>query len=170
MGCVYTKQASASAAASSSSPSIDYIDGNYYSHGSSSLRKKEEFVEIRNGYGSAKPKLKQFKSDKYDSNKNSKSDGNNYAAAGEETEKKNKKKEYNININVNCSRAGNANAYAHPGKYINTEAEQVAAGWPSWLTSVAGEAIQGWIPRRADSFEKLEKVCMYRGFLLVKQF
>lgn len=159
MGCVYTKQASASAAASSSSsPSVDYIDGNYYSHGSSSLRKKEEFVEIRNGYGSAKPKLKQFKSDKYDSNKNSKSDGNNYVAAGEETEKKNKKKEYNININVNCSRAGNANGYAHPGKYINTEAEQVAAGWPSWLTSVAGEAIQGWIPRRADSFEKLEKI------------
>ncbi|XP_052203643.1 probable serine/threonine-protein kinase At1g09600 [Diospyros lotus] len=36
--------------------------------------------------------------------------------------------------------------------------EQVAAGWPSWLTSVAGEAIQGWLPRSADSFEKLEKI------------
>lgn len=35
---------------------------------------------------------------------------------------------------------------------------QVLAGWPSWLTAVAGEAISGWIPRRADSFEKLEKV------------
>lgn len=35
---------------------------------------------------------------------------------------------------------------------------QVVAGWPSWLSSVAGEAINGWIPRRADSFEKLEKV------------
>ena len=35
---------------------------------------------------------------------------------------------------------------------------QVLAGWPSWLTSVAGEAISGWIPRRAESFEKLEKV------------
>lgn len=35
---------------------------------------------------------------------------------------------------------------------------QVAAGWPSWLTAVAGEAINGWVPRRADSFEKLEKV------------
>ncbi|KAG8099464.1 hypothetical protein GUJ93_ZPchr0013g36728 [Zizania palustris] len=38
------------------------------------------------------------------------------------------------------------------------EGEQVAAGWPPWLTAVAGEAIQGWIPRKADSFEKLEKV------------
>lgn len=35
---------------------------------------------------------------------------------------------------------------------------QVVAGWPSWLTAVAGEAISGWVPRRAESFEKLEKV------------
>ncbi|GAB2287749.1 Protein IMPAIRED IN BABA-INDUCED STERILITY 1 [Dionaea muscipula] len=37
-------------------------------------------------------------------------------------------------------------------------AEQSAAGWPGWLTAVAGEAIHGWIPLRADSFEKLEKI------------
>jgi len=36
--------------------------------------------------------------------------------------------------------------------------EQVAAGWPSWLSAVAGEAINGWTPRRADTFEKLDKV------------
>ncbi|MED6143124.1 hypothetical protein PIB30_003834 [Stylosanthes scabra] len=35
---------------------------------------------------------------------------------------------------------------------------QVIAGWPSWLTAVAGEAISGWVPRRADSFEKLDKI------------
>ncbi|WRX14326.1 Protein kinase domain - like 10 [Theobroma cacao] len=35
---------------------------------------------------------------------------------------------------------------------------QVVAGWPSWLAAVAGEAINGWIPRKADSFEKLEKI------------
>ncbi|KAJ6312885.1 hypothetical protein OIU77_014415 [Salix suchowensis] len=38
-----------------------------------------------------------------------------------------------------------------------TKGEQVAAGWPSWLATVAGEAIKGWLPRRADSFEKLDK-------------
>ena len=43
-----------------------------------------------------------------------------------------------------------------------TEGEQVAAGWPAWLAAVAGEAIKGWVPRRADSFEKLDKVCMGR--------
>ncbi|KAL1209290.1 putative serine/threonine-protein kinase [Cardamine amara subsp. amara] len=37
-------------------------------------------------------------------------------------------------------------------------AAKVIAGWPSWLVSVAGEAINGWIPRSADSFEKLEMI------------
>ncbi|OIT27005.1 PREDICTED: probable serine/threonine-protein kinase At1g54610 [Nicotiana attenuata] len=40
----------------------------------------------------------------------------------------------------------------------NVHGEQVAAGWPSWLSDVAGEAINGWIPRRADAFEKLAKI------------
>ncbi|XP_010539977.1 PREDICTED: probable serine/threonine-protein kinase At1g54610 [Tarenaya hassleriana] len=38
------------------------------------------------------------------------------------------------------------------------EAEQVAAGWPAWLSNVAGDAIHGWIPLRSDAFEKLEKI------------
>ncbi|XP_054811761.1 probable serine/threonine-protein kinase At1g54610 [Prosopis cineraria] len=38
------------------------------------------------------------------------------------------------------------------------EGEQVAAGWPSWLSSVAGEAIKGWIPRSANTFERLNKI------------
>ncbi|KAL8524920.1 hypothetical protein ACS0TY_014514 [Phlomoides rotata] len=36
--------------------------------------------------------------------------------------------------------------------------EQVAAGWPPWLVAVAGEALSGWTPRRADTFEKLDKI------------
>uniref|UniRef100_A0A7N0UVH0 Protein kinase domain-containing protein n=1 Tax=Kalanchoe fedtschenkoi TaxID=63787 RepID=A0A7N0UVH0_KALFE len=36
--------------------------------------------------------------------------------------------------------------------------QQVVAGWPSWLSSVAGEAIQGWVPRRTESFERFEKI------------
>lgn len=43
----------------------------------------------------------------------------------------------------------------------NVHGEQVAAGWPSWLSAVAGEAINGWTPRRADSFEKLDKVVVF---------
>ncbi|CAL9187438.1 unnamed protein product [Musa hybrid cultivar] len=36
--------------------------------------------------------------------------------------------------------------------------ENVAAGWPSWLIAAAGEALNGWQPRRASSFEKLDKI------------
>lgn len=31
-------------------------------------------------------------------------------------------------------------------------------GWPSWLMAVAGDAIRDWTPRRANTFEKLDKV------------
>ncbi|KAF8394513.1 hypothetical protein HHK36_020723 [Tetracentron sinense] len=44
---------------------------------------------------------------------------------------------------------------SNPPKHVH--GEQVAAGWPSWLSAVAGEAIKGWTPRRADAFEKLDK-------------
>lgn len=36
--------------------------------------------------------------------------------------------------------------------------EHGVAGWPSWLVNVAPKAVEGWLPRRADSFEKLAKV------------
>ncbi|XP_015936202.1 probable serine/threonine-protein kinase At1g54610 [Arachis duranensis] len=39
-----------------------------------------------------------------------------------------------------------------------SQGEQVAAGWPTWLSSVAGEAIRGWIPRSANTFEKFYKI------------
>lgn len=39
--------------------------------------------------------------------------------------------------------------------------EQVAAGWPVWLTEACGEALSGWIPRRADTFEKIDKVIFF---------
>uniref|UniRef100_A0A5B7A1K1 Protein kinase domain-containing protein n=1 Tax=Davidia involucrata TaxID=16924 RepID=A0A5B7A1K1_DAVIN len=31
-------------------------------------------------------------------------------------------------------------------------------GWPSWLSAVAGDAIKDWTPRRANTFEKLDKI------------
>ncbi|KAG6701585.1 hypothetical protein I3842_08G172200 [Carya illinoinensis] len=40
----------------------------------------------------------------------------------------------------------------------HSRGEQVAAGWPPWLTKVCGEALGGLIPRRADSFEKIDKI------------
>ncbi|GFY85226.1 protein kinase superfamily protein [Actinidia rufa] len=48
---------------------------------------------------------------------------------------------------------------SNPPKHVH--GEQVAAGWPSWLSDVAGEAINGWTPRRADTFEKINKASTY---------
>ncbi|KAG8046323.1 hypothetical protein GUJ93_ZPchr0008g13891 [Zizania palustris] len=38
------------------------------------------------------------------------------------------------------------------------QGEHVAAGWPRWLIEVAAEAVRGWQPRKAESFEKLDKI------------
>jgi hypothetical protein len=45
-------------------------------------------------------------------------------------------------------------------------AEHVAAGWPRWLTEVATEAVRGWQPRKAESFEKLDKVRPHNKFCI----
>lgn len=39
----------------------------------------------------------------------------------------------------------------------NVHGEQVAAGWPAWLSRVAAEALQGWTPHRSDRYEKINK-------------
>ncbi|XP_065847817.1 probable serine/threonine-protein kinase At1g09600 [Euphorbia lathyris] len=39
-----------------------------------------------------------------------------------------------------------------------SEKELIEAGWPQWLTTAAPDAIKGWLPRRADSFERLDKI------------
>ncbi|KAL4570301.1 hypothetical protein LXL04_025953 [Taraxacum kok-saghyz] len=50
----------------------------------------------------------------------------------------------------------------------NIHGEQVAAGWPAWLSAVAGEAINGWTPRRADTFEKIDKASTYSNVYKAK--
>ncbi|GAU27146.1 hypothetical protein TSUD_104550 [Trifolium subterraneum] len=55
-----------------------------------------------------------------------------------------------VAVVVDCSRIGRVP--------MALEGEQVAAGWPTWLSSVAGEAINGWIPRSAHTFEKYDKI------------
>lgn len=47
------------------------------------------------------------------------------------------------------------------------EAEHVAAGWPAWLSSAAGEAVHGWLPLQADAFEKLDKVRNPRLYYII---
>ncbi|XP_068305004.1 probable serine/threonine-protein kinase At1g54610 [Pyrus communis] len=55
-----------------------------------------------------------------------------------------------------------ANRANHTGDFPAIERRKPSPanqeGWPSWLLAVAGDAIQGWTPRRANTFEKLAKI------------
>uniref|UniRef100_A0AA96NLI5 [RNA-polymerase]-subunit kinase n=1 Tax=Phyllostachys edulis TaxID=38705 RepID=A0AA96NLI5_PHYED len=54
---------------------------------------------------------------------------------------------------------GNSSSGTRLGNlYRCIEGEQVAAGWPAWLSAVAAEAVQGWVPLKAENFEKLGKI------------
>ncbi|KAK7330326.1 hypothetical protein VNO77_24516 [Canavalia gladiata] len=56
----------------------------------------------------------------------------------------------------NCGSESLSFRLGNLSKYV--EGEQAAAGWPAWLSAVACEAIHGWVPLRADAFEKLDKI------------
>lgn len=51
-----------------------------------------------------------------------------------------------------------------PGNYkiysirYGVDEVQAAGGWPPWLTAVAGDAIKGLLPRKAESFQKMDKI------------
>ncbi|KAL5198388.1 hypothetical protein ABZP36_001900 [Zizania latifolia] len=77
------------------------------------------------------------------------------AAAARRSEKKDEAEEPEKTI---VSAATSSRSFRLWSLRRSLEGEQVAAGCPPWLSAVAGEAIQGWIPLKADSFEKLEKV------------
>ncbi|BFG15181.1 hypothetical protein CerSpe_014550 [Prunus speciosa] len=94
------------------------------------------------------------------------------ASGGEVTEARNGVSNSNDNSNNGCKEneeerssrpKGEKRRSSRPNPRLsnppkNLHGEQVAAGWPSWLSAVAGEAINGWTPRRADTFEKLDKI------------
>jgi serine/threonine protein kinase len=43
--------------------------------------------------------------------------------------------------------------------------EHVITGWPSWLTSIIGEIVEGWLPRPANMFKQLDKIIIDHGQL-----
>ncbi|KAA0039451.1 putative serine/threonine-protein kinase [Cucumis melo var. makuwa] len=73
-------------------------------------------------------------------------------------EKKGEDKSEDRSRDIKKSKGGKGGSFRLGFSQRYVEAEQIAAGWPSWLSSAAGEAVHGWVPLRADSFEKLEKI------------
>ncbi|MBA0647122.1 hypothetical protein Goklo_015031 [Gossypium klotzschianum] len=78
----------------------------------------------------------------------------------EAQEENNNDKDIDSNSNKDSEKNnGNGDVSIAKGeKKLVIEGGLVSAGWPSWLASVAGEAIDGWLPRRVESFEMLDKV------------
>ncbi|KAL0415614.1 UNVERIFIED_CONTAM: putative serine/threonine-protein kinase [Sesamum latifolium] len=47
---------------------------------------------------------------------------------------------------------------AAPEFRLGPRVSAAAEGWPSWLVDVAGNVIKDWKPRRANTFEKIDKI------------
>lgn len=145
MGCVSSKQAV------SVTPALDHSgalrdNGGTVSFGSNSCRSRIGFSELekKTSAGGGMKKKK-------NSNSGGVSDfGCVLGASGNELGESGESGRANLRSDSLSLRLGNLQKYV--------EGEHVAAGWPAWLSAVAGEAIHGWVPLKVDSFEKLEKV------------
>lgn len=134
MGCVFAREFSGKAVERRREEGSVRVDRKV----SAAAAAAAEAVEIRNGNGGANHR-------KESSNSNNEQETTTVRPRGEKR------------------RSSKPNPrHSNPPKHVH--GEQVAAGWPSWLSAVAGEAISGWTPRRADTFEKLDKVVIIMKF------
>ncbi|XP_030522603.1 probable serine/threonine-protein kinase At1g09600 [Rhodamnia argentea] len=90
--------------------------------------------------------------------------GSVHGVSSEEAEKKTRiverpakghQRGISMELGPNGSQQGTSRIVSIPH---GAEGEQIAAGWPSWLTSVAADAIRGLVPRKAESFKKLNQI------------
>ncbi|KAL5787064.1 hypothetical protein ACOSP7_004013 [Xanthoceras sorbifolium] len=77
---------------------------------------------------------------------------------GEKKEKPRLQRRGTLDVGMTAAHVGQSRMTRLTSVSNGETGAQVVAGWPSWLTAVAGEAINGWVPRKADSFEKLDKI------------
>eukprot|EP01018_Ginkgo_biloba_P017688 Gb_09473 [translate_table: standard] len=133
MGCVFAKQPTPAEAEKDSVSPKEKAPHLASGRRSNVSNKKLDSVEAPNGTGDGREGVKA----------KTKHNGNDAATAVTEPVRERRKERPNPRL-------------SNPPKHLH--GEQVAAGWPAWLSAVAGEAIKGWIPRRADTFEKLDKI------------
>ncbi|CAN6708574.1 unnamed protein product [Malus baccata var. baccata] len=175
MGCISSKRAAASA-----SPCYEYsaaVAGNgsvLLEPSSSSLKKNNSASAASNNNNvsrsKSKPKSKSNSSEFKKSGSKREPQNQNHrpgdvsedrsVVGGRESKKSRKEKEGSYHSH-NSHNGGKGSAFSFRlgfSSRSSLEAEQVSAGWPSWLSAAAGEAIYGWIPLKADAYEKLEKI------------
>ncbi|XP_062009855.1 cyclin-dependent kinase C-2 C-like [Rosa rugosa] len=158
MGCISSKQAAPG------SPCIEYSaaltkNGSVVLEPSVSNKKNKNTThlntshcsELRNN-GSSKRSSNSFnKKDQTDQNQDKDKDKDKEKPSDDHKNKELKKSKKEGNGKAGFS-------FKLGFSHRSLESEQVAAGWPSWLSAAAGEAIYGWVPLKADAYEKLEKI------------
>lgn len=155
MGCISSKQAV------SASPDFDIseaIEDDW------SVISASSFKQRRGSRGASVKKAKKVRKERKEEKEEKEKDKDKES----EEEKEEEEPKDNEGLELQRSKKGSVNGKStfsvRFGNLHKVEAEQIIAGWPSWLSAAAGEAIHGWLPLRADSFEKLEKV-LYPSFL-----
>lgn len=137
MGCAFGKETS-----SSGPPSVDHV----VERRAEKVEERESSVISESGSGSKV----------VDSSVSKREDGGGGGGRGVQNGVGIKKEELKDGLVRQTKQRSRPNPrLSNPPK--NVHGEQVAAGWPPWLVAVAGEALSGWTPRRADTFEKLDK-------------
>lgn len=131
MGCVISREVSSGIVSEVKEEKSLRVESNKKVDEVSTSRAEDSVVEVQNG-----DKVKEKNGDKGGDN-------------GVRPPRGERRSKLNPNPNPRLS---------NPPKHL--QGEQVAAGWPSWLTTVCGEALNGWIPRKADTFEKIDKVSL----------
>lgn len=52
-----------------------------------------------------------------------------------------------------------------------TEEEELIDGWPKWLVdNIPSEVLAGLVPKSADSYDKIDKVCLFLSGMLELKF
>ncbi|KAK2456432.1 [pyruvate dehydrogenase (acetyl-transferring)] kinase [Trifolium repens] len=128
MGCVISREAESGIVSEVKEERNSRVESSKKVEEVSTSRVEESVVEVQNGEKVKKVKEKEEKSD---------GDGVQRPKGERRRSKPNPR-------------------LSNPSKHL--QGEQVAAGWPSWLTAVCGEALNGWTPRKADTFEKIDKI------------
>ncbi|CAN6574734.1 unnamed protein product [Malus baccata var. baccata] len=173
MGCISSKRAAATA-----SPCYEYSaavshNGSVLLQPSSSSLKKDNSASAattNNNVSRSKSKAKSKSNSSEFKKSGSKKDHQNHrpgdvsedrsVVGGRESKKSRKEKEGSYHSH-NSHNGGKGSAFSFRlgfSSRSSLEAEQISAGWPSWLSAAAGEVIYGWIPLKADAYEKLEKI------------
>lgn len=162
MGCISSKRAAPG------SPCIEYsaaVAGNGAVLLEPSVSNKKKNKDHNNNHTSSNPELGKTGSTKNNSfNNKDHNQTHNQIVQHEKDKDKDKSSDDHKSRELKKSKKDGSShgkggfSFRFGFSHRSLEAEQVAAGWPSWLSTAAGEAIYGWVPLRADAYEKLEKV------------